>query len=71
MEKFRESNKTDITVIITMSAFLLLGIILFSVGYGTRIASWFQKFGIVIIVISLPVLIYFIYNFVTKKIKRM
>lgn len=64
------SNK-NVGVIIIMSVFAAIGLACFLIGWGNQIVSWMKTFGIVILVITSPVIVFLLYKIIIDKIKDM
>ena len=63
------SNK-NIGVIIIMAVFAIIGIACFIIGWRNEIVSWMKTFGIVIVVITSPLIVYLVYKFIMNKINK-
>lgn len=70
MVKYKEA-KTKISIALISAAFAILAAICIIIGYKNEVFSWLKTTGIVVLVISLPVFLYFIYTYLMKKIKEM
>ena len=70
MVKYKES-KAKIGVIGVTVAFAIVAAILIIIGTGNKVFSWMKTTGIVVLAISAPIALYFLYNYVIKKIKEM
>ena len=68
--KPKTKNK-NLGVIIVMSVFAVLGIACIIIGYGNEFVSWLKTFGIVIVVLALPVIVFIVYRILVKKVKEM
>lgn len=73
MAKYNKANGNtkSIGVIIITAVFAILGIICIIIGYKDEVLTWLSTFGIVLLVIASPILVYIIYQLVLKKIKDM
>lgn len=67
----KERNKTNLAVIIVIIIFALIGGTLLLIGYKNEMLKWMKTFGIVLLVLILPLAIFVIYTSVNKKIKDM
>ena len=70
MVKYKEA-KTKIGIIGITVAFAIVAAILIIIGTGNEVFSWMKTTGIVVLAISAPIILYFVYNYVMKKIKEM
>jgi hypothetical protein len=70
MVKFKEA-KSKIGVIGITAAFAVLAAIFIIIGTGSEVLSWMKTTGIVLLVISTPIILYFVYAYVMNKIKEM
>ena len=68
--KYKES-KAKIGVVGITVAFAIVAAIFIIIGTGSEVFSWMKTTGIVVLVISAPIMLYFLYNYVMKKIKEM
>ena len=64
-------NKKNIGVIIVTAVFAIIGIICIIIGYGSNFLTWLKTFGVVILVLVSPVLVFVIFKIIIKKIKDM
>lgn len=64
-------NKKNIGVIIVTVVFAIIGMLCIIIGYGNDFLNWLKTFGIVILVLVSPVLVYVIFSFIIKKVKDM
>lgn len=64
-------NKKNIGVIIVTIVFAIIGILCIIIGYGSDFLNWLKTFGIVILVLVSPVLVYILFSFLIKKVKDM
>lgn len=74
MDKFKKkhkSNKKNLTILTITICFAIAGIVCIFVGAFQTIVSWLLSFGIVIVVLSLPVLVWVIRRILNKKVERM
>lgn len=62
------SNKNIGAVIITI-VFAIIGIACLVIGYRNEIVSWMKTFGIVILVLTSPLIVFLLYKFIMNKIK--
>lgn len=69
--KPNESNKKNIGMIIITLCFALAGLACIIIGFGNEMLTWLATFGIVIVVLASPLLIFFLYTILSKKIKDM
>lgn len=69
--KKRKGSKANLGVIVTTIIFLIIGIILLIVGYGNEFLNWLKTFGVVILVISLPILVTCLGIIINNKIKEL
>lgn len=67
----KERNKTNIAVIIVIIIFALIGGTLLLIGYKNEMLKWMKTFGIVLLVLTLPLVVFVIYTNVNRKIKDM
>ena len=58
-------------ILLVWSLFAIIGIILIIIGFYNDIVSWLVQFGIVLLVISAPILLFIIYLLIKKKIEDM
>lgn len=70
MVKYKES-KSKIGVIGITVAFAIVAAIFIIIGTGNVAFEWMKTTGIVLLVISTPIILYFIYAYVMNKIKEM
>lgn len=70
MVKYKES-KAKISVVGITVAFAIVAAIFIIIGTGNKVFSWMKTTGIVVLVISAPIMLSFLYNYVMKKIKEM
>lgn len=73
MGKYNVPNgsKKSIGVIIVTTVFAIIGCICIIVGYGNEFLTWLKTFGVVILVLVSPILIFVIYRIIIRKIKEM
>lgn len=71
MAKFNKPKSNVGSVALVSSIFAILGIVLLVIGYNVKIVSWLKTFGIVFIVLAVPIVIWILYNFINNKIKEM
>ena len=71
MAKFNKPNGKTGSITLVSAIFLLLGIAFLVVGYNVQILSWFKTFGIVFLVVAVPVLVWILYTAINNKIKEM
>lgn len=64
-------NKKSIGVIIVTAVFAIIGIICIIIGYGSEFLTWLTTFGVVILVIAFPILVFVLYHLLSDKIKGM
>lgn len=64
-------NNKNIGVIAVSLFFAIAGLILIIIGYQNEIVSWMKTFGIVVLVISTPIIVFVLYQIINKKIKDM
>ena len=64
-------NKKNIVLIIITALFLIIGTAFIVIGCWNDMLSWFKTFGIALLVLVSPLIIWFIYKFILKKIKDM
>lgn len=64
-------NNKNIGVIIIMAVFAIIGVTCLIIGYKNEIVSWMKTFGIVILVLLSPAIVYLLYKFIISKIKDM
>lgn len=70
MGKYKESKQR--TGILGVSiAFIVVATILIIIGYKNQVLDWMKTTGFVLLVLSLPVLSYFLHEIFIKKIKEM
>lgn len=70
MVKYKEA-KAKISIALISAVFAVLAAICIIIGYKNEVFSWLKTTGIVVLVISLPVFLYFVYTYLMKKIKEM
>lgn len=72
MDKFKPKKKKDISIVAALTVvFAVLGILCIVVGCYADIVSWLKKFGLGLIIICLPLLIWLIKTVIQNKIKEM
>ena len=71
MGKYNKASKGNISVLGTMISFIVLGTIFIIIAYHNDICDWINKYGLTLLVIAIPVLLFIIYQFGIKKIKEM
>lgn len=64
-------NKKNIGIIIVTTVFAIIGLICLLIGYGDEVFTWAKTFGIVILVLVSPILVFVIFSMIIKKIKDM
>lgn len=71
MAKFNKpnGNKKSIGVTIVTAVFAIIGIVCIIIGYGNDFLNWLMTFGIVILVLVSPILVFVIFTMIIKKIK--
>ena len=70
MVKYKEA-KSKITIVGITMAFAIVAAILIVIGIGNDALSWMKTTGIVLFVISTPIILFFLYKMVMKKIREM
>lgn len=65
------TNKKSIGVIIVTTIFAILGAVCIIIGYGNEFLTWLTTFGIVILVLTFPILVFVLYHVISDKIKEM
>ena len=73
MGKFKtnKANTRNGSIALVSGIFILIGIILIVVTSLTNIADWVGKFGIALIVLSVPVIAFIVYDILRRKVKEM
>ena len=71
MEIYKPSKKVNWALIITMLSFVVIGSIMLLIGFHSNVLSFLKKFGLVIMVLALPIALWLLYDLVIKKIKEM
>jgi uncharacterized membrane protein (DUF485 family) len=72
MEQFRNGGKkTNIWVWIITGFFLAVGITFIVIANFNAMVEWFRVFGITLVVLCAPVLLWLIYQVIKHKIKDM
>lgn len=72
MAKFKAKKpKRNITVLIIMLAFVLIGLTCLLIGFGSDALKWMRTFGITVLVIVSPIIAFIIYKEVQNKVKGM
>ena len=62
-------NNKNIGMVVITIVFAIIGIVCFIIGYNNEIISWMKTFGIVILVLLLPLIVFLVYKFIIEKIK--
>lgn len=62
-------NNKNIGAVILITVFAIIGIACLVIGWRNEIVSWLKTFGIVILVITSPLVVYLLYKFIMNKIK--
>lgn len=71
MAKFNKASKGNISVLGTMIGFIVLGTIFLIIAYHDKMGKWLDKYGLTLIVVLIPVILFVVHQFVMKKIKEM
>ena len=72
MAKFKKKKqKKNLIMLIVMLVFAVVGITCLVIGFGSDMLVWLRTFGIVILALISPILVYLIYTFVNSKVKEM
>ena len=72
MVKFKsKKKKRNLTVAIIMSVFALIGLTFLLIGFGSEALVWMRTFGITILLIVSPILVYIIFREIIDKVKGM
>lgn len=64
-------NKKSIGVIIVTIVFAIIGLAFLLIGYWNDVIPWMKTFGIVILVLVSPILIFVIFKTIIKRVKEM
>ena len=64
-------NKKNIGIIIVTTVFAIIGLACIIIGYGSEFLNWLGTFGVVILVLVSPILVFLLYKIVIGKIKDM
>ncbi|MBR3208877.1 MAG: hypothetical protein IKF82_01270 [Bacilli bacterium] len=64
-------NKKNIGIIIVTTVFAIIGLACIIIGYGSEFLTWLGTFGVVILVLVSPILVFLLYKIVIGKIKDM
>ena len=59
------------SIALVCGIFMLIGIALIVIGYGTKIADWIGKFGIAFLVLTVPAIAWVVYDILQRRIKEM
>lgn len=70
MVKYKEA-KTKIGIVGITVAFAIVAAIFIIIGTGNEVFGWLKTTGIVLLVISTPIILFFLYKFIMDKIKEM
>lgn len=65
------TSKKSLGVIIVTTIFAIIGAVCIIIGYGSEFLTWLTTFGVVILVITFPILVFVIYHVISDKIKEM
>lgn len=71
MAKFNKASKGNISVLGTMIGFTVLGTIFLIIAFHEKMGKWLDKYGLTVLVIAIPVVLFIVHQFVMKKIKEM
>lgn len=72
MAYYRDNgSKKNIGMIIITLIFALIGLVCIIIGYKNEVLNWLKTMGIVMVVVMMPVLIWFAFRLISKKIKEM
>lgn len=72
MGKFnKKSSIGKVSVCATTLGFLVLGIILLIIGCKDNVVPWLKTTGIAILVIAVPIILWFAHLYISEKIKEM
>lgn len=69
-KKKKTANKTDIAVLITMMLLMLVGLVLVICGAKDVIYTVLKTWGVVLLILSIPLLIKIVYQLIKEKIDR-
>lgn len=69
-KKKKLANKTDIAVLITMILLMLIGLVLIICGAKDVISEVLKTWGIVLLILSIPLLVKIIYQVMKDKIDK-
>lgn len=64
-------SKKNIGIIIVTSIFAVIGLACIIIGYGSEFLTWLGTFGVVILVLVSPILVFLLYKFFIKKVRDM
>lgn len=70
-KKRKKISKANLTLLILTICFAVTGIVCIFVGAYKEIVSWLLSFGIVLVVLALPVAVWLIRRILNKKVERM
>lgn len=73
MGKFKtnKANTKSGSIALVCGIFIVIGIVLIVLPNLTTIADWVSKFGIALIVLSVPVIAFIVYDILRRKVKEM
>lgn len=72
MDKYRKKNgKKNLIVLFIMLGFALIGLICLLIGFGSEALVWMRTFGITILILVSPIVIFISYIEINRKIKGM
>lgn len=66
-----KAKNKNLGLAIVMSVFAVIGLACIIIGYGSEFLSWMKTFGVVILVLSFPVVLFILYRTLVKKVKDM
>lgn len=72
MAKFKKKkNKANLIVLIVTLVFAVLGVTFLIIGFGDEALVWARTFGLTILGLLLPLIVYLIFQFINKKVDDM
>lgn len=71
MGKFKKKKKKNMVMLIVTLVFAVIGITFLAIGFGDEALVWCKTFGLTILGLLSPLIVYLIFQFINKKVDDM
>lgn len=71
MGKFKKKKKKNMVMLIVTLVFAVIGITFLAIGFGDEALVWCKTFGLTILGLLSPLIVYLIFRFINKKVDDM